>query len=175
MQPRLAVRLSLLLCLGVSVAGSAPAQTFHSYGGPLSGAEVVPPSGSTAWASCVFLLDIDEFPMGDLCENYYGTPFIAHGSLSSSVQSTVTGLGLNRGSAGESGSEIVRITPVGYDFEFPFTELGLECDSLNTERYYFVLYTTEFPNGELRGQIHYIPPLAVEPRSWGRIKNRYRP
>ena len=170
------VRYSLIPILAVAlIAASAPSHaTTTSYVANLSGANEVPPNASPAT----------------------GTGFVVYDDVANSITTSVTYSGLlaNMTATHIHGPALAGANaPVIHFLATTSPPIGTQSGSYNdvwdssdspalsavhigyltTQKLYINIHTTQFPGGEIRGQI---VPAATPARavSWGRIKNLYR-
>jgi hypothetical protein len=156
------------MLLGFAV--SADAQVIEIYRTTMSGEEVVPPSGQPG----VALLDV-YFPEGGPCsgdENGTAQICISYWDLSGDP----IDLRLDIGMPGENGDTGIVLTTFGDQDPEPCLDVQVdwpECDYWLDERVYVVITTAAYPEGELRGQLVFVPQPTIE-ASWGSVKQHWR-
>jgi hypothetical protein len=147
----------------VALAGAAAAQT--NFVVTLDGAQETPPVATPATGSGTAVLSADE------------TTFTLSYSFSG-LTSSQSNAHIHQGAIGVPGGVVKNLpTPnanvVGFvwtssDASQPLTSALV--DLLLAEGLYINIHTTNFPGGEIRGQL-LLEPVPVEGTTWGRLKN----
>ena len=123
----------------------APPAPSGNFAATATGNQVVPPTGSQSSANCRFAAN--ENGVSGACSHNLAD---------------VTGVSLNLGAAGESGSRFFFTQPepsstieflAGVNDFDPPTPINTVLDALQNGGAYVLLHSTAFPNGEVRGQI----------------------
>lgn len=150
-----------------SVAASE-AQVVYQYVARLHGSEVVPPTPS---AGTGFVEGA--FASSYACGTVPDDPFIVLVGYRN-LMGAPTGCRIHRGAHGVNGPALYTLLdglfPSASQVVISFDE-G-DCPDLEAGNLY-VVETTAFPDGEVRGQLIPQPPHPVEPTTWGRIKSSY--
>ena len=166
MRFRYSILVLLASALVLGGAGASHATTF-GYSASLSGANEVPANPSPGT----------------------GSAFLVYDDVANTLTTSISFCGLTAGlTASHIHGPAAPGVNAGVLHGFPATPLGSMCGSygdvwsgltatqvgyLNDGLLYINLHTTNFPGGEIRGQI-YPDATPSRPMSWGRIKMLYR-
>jgi hypothetical protein len=139
--------LSFLLVVAavILLGGAASAQRFVA---ALNSLQVVPPANSTARGTCnIFLFDGTQSPSMSVICQYSG------------LSSVVTSAHIHvNAPPGQNGDILINLTaPVGttsglFLFAEPINLTAAQAAEIRAKRWYMDFHTTNFPNGEIRGQ-----------------------
>ncbi len=164
------VRFSILVLLASALvlggAGSSLATTF-GYSASINGLNEVPANASPGT----------------------GSAFLVYDDVANTLTTSITFCNLLAGlTASHIHGPALPGVNAGVIHGFPATPLGSTCGAygdvwagltaaqvgwLNTGMLYINLHTSQFPGGEIRGQI-YPDATPARPSSWGRVKALYR-
>ncbi len=167
----------VIMAIALCFPTGSRAQECQFYRTDLTGAEVVPPTQSPAYAHYDSWFDLCCFPCadcGNLSGGYYYAVWIDLDRYWPPLQGNPQTIRIHQGARGENGPLIrefpVSAFPVEYQFDFD----PAYCQALEDTLTYVVITTDRYPDGEIRGQLAPVAIIATAETSWGRIRSLFR-
>ncbi len=157
------------LAVAICVPAMASAQACWFYITDLTGAEVVPPTTSTALSGCE-----SGFMCCMTCSECSGLEYQIYLYLAGSLEGTPTALRIHQGRWGENGPLIHEIPLSGFPFRHTIDFDPAYCEALQDTLTYMVIATDRYPEGEIRGQLRPDMRGASQMSTWGRIRSIFR-
>jgi hypothetical protein len=154
----LAVYGTMLLAIGMFICAPLYAQT--CFQAALDGLQEVPPTPSPATGTATLTLNAAQTQVS------YNISFSGLVGVETLAYFHNAGPGMNGGAifALPLGSPKIGVWPV----------TAFEAGELLAGRIYVNIHTTEWPGGEIRGDISFSSASATEPTSWSRVKSLWR-
>jgi hypothetical protein len=157
------LKYSCLVVMSIALtAGAAYADivTFTAY---LSGNNEVPPVTTAASGIATVIIDTENGSLGAI-------PFHLEFSGLSSAQ---TAAHIHSGSAGVNGPPVITL-PLGSPVDTTVAMTLADYANLAGGNLYVNVHTTNYPGGEIRGQLELTSTVPTEPSNWGSVKALYR-
>ena len=163
MNTTLLKRHTLLLTLvfvTLPLAASADIVTFTAV---LEGSQEVPPVATSATGTATLVIDTDNGTLGAI-------PFQMEFSGLSSAQ---TAAHVHQAPAGSNGP-VVDGLPLGSPVDTTIALTLVSYAALAADGLYVNVHTTNFPGGEIRGQLVLTGTVATGSKTWGEVKALFR-
>lgn len=149
---------NILFCLALVVAGVGAAQAAVVYEAEMTGAMVVPPSGSGAYGQATLIVNDDE-TLVYLTVNFAG------------LETPQTYAQLHIGAVGEAGTFYMELplgTPLAQTMDFT-PEIG---EALANDTLIIQIADEEYPAGNIRGNFEFVT-VRDESTNWSQVKSLF--
>ena len=164
------VMMATVVLVLLTAAGAA-GQALDQYVAEMHGAFVIPPVDGSGNASMMGFFD-SAGSCGQVQFDSFRV-YIEYRQLSGDP----TGMYIHRGGFPANGERLYTLAegyfergtlPGAYSID------SADCDDMDNIGLYVVITTAAHPDGEVRGQIEYLPFQPVEQSTWGRVRRTYQ-